>query len=52
MDKNRKEIKGRDKYTNQMNRIKIGENGIPSGFVMEGRSCNDGELSRLSPDCY
>ena len=36
----------------KMNRIKIGENGIPSGFVMEGRSCDDGEPSRLSPDCY
>ena len=52
MDKNRKETKGRHKYANQMNRIKIGENGIPSGFVMEGRICNDGEPSRPSPDCY
>ena len=52
MDKNRKETKGRHKYTNQTNRIRTSENGILSGFVMKGQSCNDGEPSRLSPDCY
>ena len=52
MDKNRKEIKGRHKYANQMNRIRTSENRIPSGFVMKGQSCNDGEPSRPSPDHY
>ena len=52
MDENRKEIKGRHKYTNQTNRIRTGENRIPSGFMMKGRSCDDGESSRPSPDCY
>ena len=29
-----------------------GGNGIPGGLVMKGRGCDDGEPSRLSPDCY
>ena len=52
MDKNRKEIKGRHKYASQTNRIRIGENRIPSGFVMKGWNCDDGESSRPSPDHY
>ena len=52
MDKNRKEIKGRHKYANHMNRIGTGENRILGGFVMKGRSCDDGEPSRPSPYCY
>ena len=52
MDKNRKEIKGRHKYTNQTNRVGTGENGILGGLVMKGWSCSDGEPSRLGPDRY
>ena len=52
MDKIRKEIKGRHKYANQTNKVGPGENGILGGFVMKGRSCDDGEPSRPSPDCY
>ena len=52
MDKNRREIKGRHKYEDQTNRVGIGDNGIPGGLVMEGRSCGDGEPSRPSPDRY
>ena len=52
MDKNRKEIKGRHKYVNHTNRVGTGDNGIPGGLVMKGRSCDDGEPSRPSPDRY
>ena len=52
MDKNRKEIKERHKYADQTNRVGTSENGILGGLMMKGRSCGDGEPSRLSPDHY